>query len=139
MIEFKRVMNRSEPHYSWRADRWCALPFHRRMDERHYRALSTVATAYQARTGRLGEGENPDRAIGLDDGDLVWRNGSDCLIFTVVEVPAGEFVRAVRLTSDEWRTVADWPVTPTDPIGTARTIWQLILLIQAEVEDSGIF
>ncbi|WP_430331713.1 hypothetical protein [Rhodococcus sp. ACT016] len=52
---------------------------------------------------------------------------------------AGDFVRAVRLTSGEWTTVADWPVTPTDPVGTARTIWQLILLVQAEIEDSGMF
>ncbi|GAB2654936.1 hypothetical protein GCM10027068_38740 [Prescottella soli] len=53
---------------------------------------------------------------------MVWRDRSHHLIFTIVKVPAGDFVRAIRLASNVWTTVADWPVTPADAIGTARNI-----------------
>ncbi|MDH6280941.1 hypothetical protein [Prescottella agglutinans] len=139
MIEYRQVINGTGVALAWRADRCSALPAHHRMDEQHHRALVSVARAYYTRTSQPGEVRYIDRGISLEDGDLSWRNGSHHLIFTIVQVPAGDFVRAISLTSDGWMTVADWPVTPSDFIGTARTIWQLISLIQAGVHDSGMF
>jgi len=88
---------------------------HRQMDARHHRALLAIADP------ELGE-------VALSDGDLLWHpeSGSDVL-FTVVHVPHGDYVRAMeRSTPRHWSTTCDRPVRLDDRDDIAREINRLM-------------
>lgn len=88
---------------------------HRQMDDRHRRALLAIIGP------QVGE-------LVLSDGDLLWRreSGRDVL-FTVVHVPHGDYVRAMeRRTSRRWSTIRDRPVRLDDRDDVARAIGRLM-------------
>jgi hypothetical protein len=88
---------------------------HRQLDDRHRQSLQAIADP------ELGE-------IVLSDGDLLWRreSGRDVL-FTVVHVPHGDYVRAMeRCTSRRWSTIRDRPVRLDDRDDVARAIGRLM-------------
>ncbi|MFD4268169.1 hypothetical protein [Rhodococcus sp. NPDC058481] len=128
MIQVKQVIEREDVTLP----RALPVAVHCPMSERHRAALAAVARDYRARTDPHAEVDGIEGNITLDDGDLVWHYGGGCdLMFSVVHVPAGVFVRAMEKTSDRWTTVATWPIDLGDHTGTARTIWLLITLIVA--------
>ncbi|WP_430336179.1 hypothetical protein [Rhodococcus sp. ACT016] len=88
---------------------------HRQMDDRHRQALLAIIDP------DVGE-------VVLSDGDLLWRSesGRDVL-FTVVHVPHGDYVRAMeRRTSRSWLTTCDRPVRLDDRDDIAREISRLM-------------
>lgn len=101
---------------------------HRPMDNGHREALIQVARAYYEATDPDADLDGLADSVELSDGDLTWTVGGGLdLLFTVIRIDTGEYVRAMSRTTSSWRTDADWPVTSEDHTATARTIWQLIL------------
>lgn len=88
---------------------------HRQMDDRHRQALLAFIDA------QVGE-------IVLSDGDLLWRREVDRdVLFTVVHIPHGDYVRAMeRRTSRRWSTIRDHPVRLDDRDDVAREIGRLM-------------
>ncbi|MFX1787069.1 hypothetical protein [Prescottella equi] len=88
---------------------------HRQTDDRHHQALLTIIDP------QVGE-------IVLSDGDLLWhRESGRDVLFTVVHVPHGDYVRAMeQRTARRWSTIRDHPVRLDDRDAVAREIGRLM-------------
>ncbi|KZF07754.1 hypothetical protein A2J03_22195 [Rhodococcus sp. EPR-157] len=92
-----------------------------------------VIPALRAISDRLDPDDFPMFRL---DGDYIVYDGHDTGRMALVEVPGdGLYVRydrrrhrratATTPATASWIPVSDWPITGTDPVGIARTMWRL--------------
>ena len=106
------------------------IAVHRPLGELHRESLVMLARSEYRLLDSDADVDGLDETVVLDDGDLRWRfGGGQDLLFTVVNTPVGEYVRAMRQCGSGWTIAADRLVAHQDSVGTARAIWQLVALL----------
>lgn len=106
------------------------IAVHRPLGELHRESLVMLARSEYRLLDSDAEVDDLNETVVLDDGDLRWCfGGGQDLLFTVVNTPVGEYVRAMRECGSGWTIAADRLVVHQDAVGTARAIWQLVALL----------